>query len=94
MKTLGFIFGWALQIYLFALFGRLVIELVRSINPAWRPRGMVLVLAEVTMTVTDPPLRLFRRVIKPIRIGGFALDLAWTALVFAVMFLQSLVTRL
>lgn len=91
---LGTILAWVLQVYLFALFGRLVLELVRSVNSSWRPRGFVLVLAEITFTITDPPLRLFRKVIKPIRIGGFALDLAWTALVFAVMFLQSLVSRL
>ena len=91
---IGTILVWALQVYLFALFGRLVLELVRSINPSWRPRGFVLVLAEVTFTITDPPLRLFRKVIKPIRIGGFALDLAWTALVFAVLLAQSLASRL
>ena len=91
---LGTILVWILQVYLFALFGRLVLELVRSVNPSWRPRGLVLVLAEVTFTITAPPLRLFRKVIKPIRVGGFALDLAWTALVFAVMFAQSLASRL
>jgi YggT family protein len=33
------------------------------------------VLAEIVYTITDPPLRFIRRLIPPIRLGGFALDL-------------------
>jgi len=66
---------FAVFIFLILLIGRFVLELVQSFARDWRPRGIVLVLAEVVYTVTDPPLRLLRRLIPPIRLGGFALDL-------------------
>ena len=62
-------------VFLILLIGRFVLELVQSFARDWRPHGIVLVLAEVVYTITDPPLRLLRRLIPPIRLGGFALDL-------------------
>ncbi len=43
---------------------------------AWSPRGPVLFRLEIVYTATDPPMRLLRRVIPPIRIGAFAFDLS------------------
>jgi YggT family protein len=62
-------------IFLILLIGRFVLELVQSFARDWRPRGIVLVLAEIVYTITDPPLRFIRRLIPPIRLGGLALDL-------------------
>jgi YggT family protein len=62
-------------VFLILLIGRFVLELVQSFARDWRPRGIVLVLAEIVYTITDPPLRFIRRLIPPIRLGGFALDL-------------------
>jgi len=62
-------------VFLILLIGRFVLELVQSFARDWRPRGIVLALAAIVYTVTDPPLRFIRRLIPPIRLGGFALDL-------------------
>jgi YggT family protein len=62
-------------VFLILLIGRFVLELVQSFARDWRPRGIVLVLAEIVYTITDPPLRLIRRIIPPLRLGGFSLDL-------------------
>lgn len=85
---------WALQLYFWLLLARFVVDLVLSSNPAWRPKGLVLVLVEVTMTVTDPPLKLVRRFIKPVRIGAIALDFGWTLTLLAVITLQNFLARL
>jgi len=85
---------WALQLYFWLLLARFVVDLVLSSNPAWRPKGLVLVLVEVTMTVTDPPLKLVRRFIKPVRIGAIALDFGWTLTLLAVIMLQNFLARL
>ena len=82
---------WALQVYFFALVARLFIDLALSVNRSWRPSGLLLPLVEVVMTITDPALKVVRRVIPPIRLGAIQLDLGWTALVFAIFFLQRLV---
>lgn len=85
---------WALQIYFYALIGRLILDLVVSVNPSFRPRGILLPVAEIIFTITDPPLNYLRRFIKPVRIGGIGLDFAWTVLVLAVVFAQGLVRGL
>ncbi len=49
--------------------------------------GVVLVIAEATYTVTDPPLKLLRRFIPPVRLGNVALDLSFTVLILVVWIL-------
>ena len=66
-----------LRIYTFVLWGRFVLDWVRVINPRFRPRGPLLLLFEAVYTVTDPPIRMFRRLLPPIRLGAVALDLGW-----------------
>ena len=82
---------WVLQVYFFALVARLFIDLALSVNRSWRPSGLLLPVVEIVMTVTDPPLKAIRKVIPPIRVGAIQLDLGWTALVFAIFFLQRIV---
>ncbi|TXR55720.1 YggT family protein [Quadrisphaera setariae] len=71
------------------LIGRLVLEWVQVFSRDWRPRGAVLVIAETVYTVTDPPLRGLRRVIKPIRLGSIQLDLAFIILALGCSLLMS-----
>jgi len=85
---------WALQIYFWLLIARFIVDLVLSSNPVWRPKGIILVLVEITMTATDPPLKFVRKFIKPIRFGALALDFGWTLTLLAVTMLQNLLTRL
>jgi YggT family protein len=62
------------------------------LNPAFRPRGPIMVLAESSYTITDPPLRAVRRVIPPLQLGSIRLDLAWTIVLIALLILMSLVS--
>lgn len=73
----------AVLLYLILLLARLVLDWVQVFARDWRPRGVVLVIAEVVYTATDPPIRAVRRVVKPIRIGQVQLDLAFTIVVLA-----------
>jgi YggT family protein len=94
MGLIAVILWWLLQVYFFALVARLFIDLALSVNRSWRPAGLILPIVEIVMTITDPALKLVRRVIPPIRLGAIQLDLGWTALVFAIFFLQRLVLSL
>jgi YggT family protein len=85
---------WALQIYFYLMIARLIADLVLSVNPSWKPRGLLLVIVEIVYTLTDPPLKLIRKFIKPVRFGAVALDFGWTIVVFAIGLLQSLLGRL
>lgn len=86
----------SIPLYLFLLFliGRLVLETLQAFARSWRPKGVVLVLAEATYTVTDPPLKLLRRFIPSVRLGNVALDLSFTVLFFMVWFLIIIVQPL
>ncbi|MGQ7295625.1 YggT family protein [Quadrisphaera sp. KR29] len=75
------------------LIGRLVLEWVQVFSRDWRPRGAVLVVAETVYTVTDPPLRGIRRVVKPIRIGSIQLDLAFIILALGCSLLMGVLQR-
>ncbi len=66
---------------------RLILDWVRALQPRWRPTGAVLVVAELCFTVTDPPLRVVRRVVKPIRVGGAQLDFAWSIVLILALVL-------
>jgi YggT family protein len=91
MGFVAVILWWLLQAYFFALVARLFIDLALSVNPSWRPAGLILPIVEIVMTITDPALKVMRRIIPPIRLGVIQLDLGWTVLVFAIFFLQRLV---
>jgi len=84
-----------LGIVLFAFFifliARLVLDWIQVFARDWRPSGIVLVISEAVYSVTDPPLKAIRRVVKPIRLGQIQLDLAFILLFFAVVILRSVV---
>ena len=79
-------------LFFILLIGRLVLEWVQVFARDWRPRGVVLVLAELVYTVTDPPLRGLRRVIRPIRLGSIQLDLAFLVLALGCSVLMGLLS--
>jgi YggT family protein len=73
------------------LTARIVVELVRAFARDWRPGGGVAIALESVYTVTDPPVRLVRRVIPIVRLGGVGLDLSITVLFLVVIILMRLV---
>lgn len=73
-----------LWLFLILLIARLVFDYVQMFARSWRPRGPLLVIAEVIYTVTDPPLKALRRVIPPLPLGSVRLDLSFLVLVILV----------
>lgn len=84
----------ALQLFVFVLIARVVLEMVQSFSRTWRPSGFVLVLAEIVYTITDPPLKFLRKFIKPVRLGSIALDLSVLVLFLIVWILVSFIGAL
>ena len=80
-----------LLVYILLLLARLILEYIPMFNREWRPRGFGLVLAELVFTVTDPPLRFFRRLLPPLRLGPVALDLGVPVTMIACFVLLSVV---
>ncbi|GAA2225600.1 YggT family protein [Kitasatospora cystarginea] len=85
---------YALTVFLLFLLFRLVMDWVFQFARSWRPGKAMVVVLEATYTVTDPPLKLLRRFIPPLRLGGVALDLSFFVLMIIVFVLRSLVLTL
>jgi YggT family protein len=69
----------ALEIFIGLLLVRLVVDWIQIFARSWSPHGPVLVILEGVYSVTDPPIVAFRKVFKPLRIGGVALDFSFLA---------------
>jgi YggT family protein len=81
----------ALLLYLLVLFGRLILDYIPMFNREWRPKGFGLVAAEFAYTVTDPPIRFFRRFIPPLRLGTISLDFGFSLTILLVLILMNIV---
>lgn len=76
MQLVGVVIELVLWFYILFLLARLVADYVQMFARSWEPKGFVLVLMELLYSVTDPPIKLLRRLIPPIRMGGISLDLS------------------
>ncbi|OII27066.1 YggT family protein [Frigoribacterium sp. MCBA15_019] len=85
---------YVLLIFFLLMWARFVLDLAQSFSRGWRPRGPVLVLAEVAYTVTDPPIRRVRKILPPVRLGSVALDFGWSIIMLAVIILMSVASGL
>ncbi|MFJ6751886.1 MULTISPECIES: YggT family protein [unclassified Streptomyces] len=91
MSVAGQVIYIALYCYLVVLIFRLVMDYVFQFARSWQPGKAMVVVLEATYTVTDPPLKLLRRVIPPLRLGGVALDLSFFVLMIIVYILITVV---
>jgi YggT family protein len=88
MSIFGAILRYFLDVYFYILIVRFILELMIGVNRSWRPKGVWLVLSEIVMTITDPPLKVVRKVVKPVRVGSAGIDFSWTVLLLLVGILQ------
>ena len=77
MEIAGQVIQGLLWFFIAFLWIRFVVDWVQVFARSWSPRGPLLVVLEVVYSVTDPPIKALRRVIPPLRIGSFALDLSF-----------------
>lgn len=91
LAVLGHTLAALASIYLLVLLVRMVLDWVVFFRPLWRPSGLILVVANLVHALTDPPLRILRRRIPPLRLGGgVALDVGFMLLFVAVILVQRL----
>ena len=94
MSTLGQVLSLALWLYWLLFLARIIFDLVQIFARGWTPRGVVLVIAEFIYTMTDPPLRLVRKVIPPLRLGDVQFDLAFLIVLITLQILISITASL
>ena len=84
------IIDWVLWLFMLVLFARMILSWVPVLVRDWQPRGPLLVVAEIIYSITDPPLRALRKVLRPVRVGSMMLDLAFIGLFLLVSVLMQI----
>lgn len=87
---IGSLLAGILQLFLFALLGRLILDYVRMFARNWKPSGLSLYLVEAIYAITDRPMAFVGRFIPPLRIGSVSLDMSFIVLFFGVQLLMGL----
>jgi YggT family protein len=77
------ILGFALFIFWLLLIARVVVEFIRSFSRDWHPTGVTVVILEIILSITDPPVKLLRRLIPQLTIGAVRFDLSIMVLLLA-----------
>ena len=83
MQIVGSIIHVLLFTFIALLWIRFIVDWVQVFAKSWSPHGVLLVILEVVYSVTDPPIKALRRVIPPLRLGNFALDLSFLIVLLA-----------
>lgn len=79
------------NLYLLVLIARALLSWVRVFNPYWRPQQPVVVfLLKTVYFLTEPPLALLNKFIKPLQFGNMGIDLSFIVLFLLVMVLQKM----
>ncbi|MGD7003235.1 YggT family protein [Corynebacterium halotolerans] len=91
MILTGIILLILLRIYTLLLIARIVIEMIQSFSRNFQPPRWFYFIAEPIFMLTDPPVKMLRRVIPSMRMGNVALDISVIVLFFILMILQMVV---
>ena len=95
MDILKVVLTYLLTIYLVVLIGCMILSWINMFVRPWYPPRIVKLVAEAIFTLTDPPLKLLRRYIPPLKLGTVSLDLSFMVLFIVVLILlQVAVPRL
>jgi YggT family protein len=91
---MGSIVYQILWLYLLLMIGRLVFDYVKMFARSWKPSGVLLPVVEIIYSLTDPPLKFFRRFIPPLRIGSISLDVSFLLVIILIQVAMGLVSGL
>jgi YggT family protein len=91
MPSIGGLLYSLIQLFLLTLFARVILDYARIFAPQWRPRGIILALAEFIFSITDPIMKFARRYIPPLRLGPVAVDLSFIVILVAAQILGKIV---
>jgi YggT family protein len=94
MTLLWSVIGYVIYLYIVFILARIVVDWTRQFARSWRPGGAAAVGMEVVYTVTDPPIRLLRRLVPPLQLGTVSLDLSVIILLIVLIALRQVALTL
>lgn len=90
MALAGIIIWYAIDLYMALLVVRMILSWVPLVFRGFEPHGVVAVVFEIVYTVTDPPVKLFDRILPPVNLGGIGFSLGFILLFIVLIALQRL----
>jgi len=90
VPLVGRVINFILFACIIVLLARFVLDWVQMFARQWRPKGAVAVLCEGLYSLTDPPLKVVRGFIPPVRLGGAAIDFSPMILLICIYLLQAI----
>ncbi|AGS35223.1 hypothetical protein B841_08750 [Corynebacterium maris DSM 45190] len=87
MTLIGALLYIVLNILILILIARLITEMIQAFSRSFSPPRWFMMVAEPIFVLTDPPVRMLRRWIPPLRMGGVSLDLSVLVLFFILQIL-------
>lgn len=88
VNTLGLGLLVLIRLFELALIVRILIEMIQSFSRQFTAPRWFMVIAEAFFVVTDPPVKLARRVIPPLNLGAVALDMSVIVVFLLCMLLR------
>ncbi|MFD2469290.1 YggT family protein [Amycolatopsis silviterrae] len=87
MSLIGTLVGYVLTVFILVLVVRMVLDWTRLVatGPAWLGQAR-----RISHRATEPVIAPVRRVLRPVRAGGVAIDLAFTAVFVAALVVRSI----
>jgi YggT family protein len=92
VNPVGQVIEFVIWTFIVLMLVRFVVDWIQVFARSWTPHGPVLVVLEGVYSITDPPIKAFRRVFRPVRIGSVSLDLSFLA-VLLICYLLLAVNR-
>lgn len=90
MSLVGQVIEAILWSFIILLMIRFVVDWIQVFARSWTPKGPALLVLEIVYSITDPPIKFFRRIIPPLRLGGgMALDLSFLVVLIGCYVLLS-----
>ncbi|MBC7593894.1 MAG: YggT family protein [Kineosporiaceae bacterium] len=90
MRQVGSVIAFILFACIIILLARFILDWVQMLARQWRPKGAVAVLCEALYSLTDPPLRVVRKFIPAVRVGGASIDFSPMILLIGIYLLNAL----
>ena len=88
MSSLLLVLLILLKLFTYLLLARIVIEMIQSFSRSWRPGRVFSSIGEIVFVITDPPVKLLRRLIPPMPMGNVMVDMSVLVLIFIFMILR------
>jgi len=91
MALLWGVIGYVLYVYILLIWARVILDFTRQFARSWRPAGVAAIGVELVYITTDPPIRLLRRLVPPLRLGTVSLDLSVIIVLLVLYILRQVV---